>query len=157
MTIYRNTVYTTVDGKEFKNLNDAEEHEQELKELMSKMKYIKQLSSEKKQLLLDYCSAVILIMKADLSINNTYQSSKGTTGLTQLPTKVNDEDITSGFYLSDTGQQINTILSEVGLKIIYDTDIEGRYKSITPEILGQNSHDTFDVNKTINKITKLLS
>lgn len=160
MTIKKTTIYTTIDGKTFVNENEAIAHE---KELHKTPDYIKDLPLHRKISLIKYCSYVILIMKADIEINNVTNFKNGFMGLTQLKDKVEKDNITDGFYLNETGEQINTLLSEVGLNIYYTSDAEGRKTSLNAIVLDRENiefdnkfDNSFNINESIDKITKLL-
>jgi len=160
MTIKKTTTYTTVDGKTFMNQNEAIAHDQELQK---SPEYIKNLPLHRKLSLIKYCTYVILIMKADIEIDNVTKFKDGFMGLTQLKDKVEKDNITDGFYLNETGEQINTLLSEVGLNIYYESDAEGRKTSLNAIVLDRENiefdnkfDNSFNIDESIDKITKLL-
>lgn len=154
MTIKKTIVYTTFDGKTFMDYNEAQEHDQELK---TQPKYIKTLPVEEKSALLKYSSYAIMITAADLMIDNVYTYPKGgVIGKTKLKESLNSESLTSGYYLNDTGKQIDNLLNTIGLSLYYDSDIEGRNTSLNVRVLTDEYRNNFDPNQKINEIAELL-
>lgn len=116
MEIKKVETYITVDGKEFDNRKDAEEHEALY---LNSIEAIKKEEDSYIKELLNYTKGLYI-----QTYGNFVISPKDT--FFNFYPKFNGMDLSSGYYLSTFGERINLLLNKTGLSIDYHTDVEGR-------------------------------
>lgn len=145
MEIKKVETYITVDGKEFANRKDAEEHEALYLNSIEAIKkeeglYIKELLNYTKGLYIQ-------------TYGNFVMSPKDT--FFKFYPKFNGMDLSSGYSLSTFGERINLLLNKTGLSLTYHTDVEGRRQifkiNYNPEVFKN-----IELQESLNKIENFL-
>lgn len=145
MEIKKVETYITVDGKEFANRKDAEEHEAIY---LNSIEAIKKEQDSYINELLNYAKGLYIqtygnfVISPEETFFHFYPRFKGIS-------------LTSGYTLSLFGDRINLILNTLGLDIEYHTDVEGRsqkFNVIYDPMVFQN----IELQESLNKIENFL-